>query len=340
MIGMARWVVCLAAMVAMAVDSKTLFERAVKELYAGNYSAAEKDFQQVLSVSPRHMGALQNLGLVYSRTNRLDKAIEEYRFALTVQPSDPGVLQNLALAYLKKEDYSNAVPVLQQLIDVNPNATVVRDPELLYTEMRGYLKQNPTADGGTVAGDFLNRVPPASAAFVLCKIYFESGRFEEAADQCRKTLADDRSFPGAHRELGKALVSLHSSDAVTELRTAVVQDPNDSVAAYYLGVALLQDGKPEEAAPHLEESLRMDPNFWGSYYYLGNVKLQSGQPEAAIPLLRKAVELNADAAVAFYELGRALMAAGQTEEAERAMQRVKQLRAIDLEHDVQALRKK
>src|SRR6266513_1461311 len=32
-------------------------------------------FQQVLKISPEHLGALQNPGLVYSRTNRIDEAI-------------------------------------------------------------------------------------------------------------------------------------------------------------------------------------------------------------------------------------------------------------------------
>jgi tetratricopeptide (TPR) repeat protein len=325
--------------IAVAQAQSTVFERAVMALNEGDYKSAEAGFREVLAGSPQHIGAMQDLGLVYSRTNRLDQAVALYLQALTVRPSDAGLLRNLGLAYLKKDSYKEALPVFQKLVDANPQDAIARDPGLLYLLTIGYLKQNPTTEGRTAVGTLLNSVPPAPASFVLCKIYFETGRFDEAADQCRKTLAADSGFPGAHRELGKALVSLHSAGAEKELDVAVAEDANDGVAAYYLGVAMLQDSKVEEASSQLEKAIRLDPGFWGSYYYLGKVKLQTQRWEQAVPLLRKAVALNAGAAVAFYELGRALNATGQTAEAELAMQRVRELRAEELQQDTKALRK-
>ena len=61
------------------------FEQAVKALSSGDYGAAEEGFQKVLATSPEHLGALQNLGLVYSRTERLDQAIAVYRRGLAAQ---------------------------------------------------------------------------------------------------------------------------------------------------------------------------------------------------------------------------------------------------------------
>ena len=56
------WLVVAAVVTAAADRQSQFFERAVKELNAGNYAAAEKDLQQVLDASPNHPGALQNLG--------------------------------------------------------------------------------------------------------------------------------------------------------------------------------------------------------------------------------------------------------------------------------------
>jgi len=68
--------------------------------------------------------------------------------------------------------------------------------------------------------------------------------------------------------------------------------------------------------------------------------LQTHHAAEALPLLRQAVALNANAAEAYYEFGRALLATGQNAEAGQAMQRVKQLRELDIARDVEMLRRK
>src|SRR5438067_1201568 len=95
-----RGIACLvltAILVNAAETPAAIFERAVRALNAGDYATAESGFQQVLKSSPEHLGVLQNLGLVYSRTNRLDEAIATYRRALAVNPLHRGALLNLGL---------------------------------------------------------------------------------------------------------------------------------------------------------------------------------------------------------------------------------------------------
>jgi tetratricopeptide (TPR) repeat protein len=263
-----------------------------------------------------------------------------YRRALELRPGDPALLLDLGVAYLRQESFTSALPVFQKLADSPASSSAARDPGLLYLLAAGYLKQVPTAEGERAVDRLLHGLSPATASFVRCRLEFETGRFEEAAAECRKVLATDRAFPGSHRELGKALTGQHSPEAEKELVEAIRQDPNDAGAVYYLGVALLQDGKAEEAARHLARAVELDPAFWGSYFYLGKARLQLKQVEQSIPLLRKAAELNPSASVVFYELGRALIATGKAEEAERVMERVRELRAQELERDTQALRKK
>jgi len=337
---MMRWFAALFSAVAIliAAGGDALFERAVAELRAADYPAAERDLLQVLASSPKHPGALQNLGLVYSKTGRVDQAIDCYRQALQSRPTDSKLLLDLGLAYLKRGTYTDALPTFQKLLDADVAAA--RDPGLLYVLIVGYLKANPGPEGKQAVGKLLNSIPPAPASAVLCRIHFESGRYDDAEQQCRRTLAADPQFPGAHRELGKVLDSLHRPEAESELAIAAAQDPSDAQAAYYYGVALLQDGKLAPAAGQLERSRKLDPAFWGSYFYLGKIKLQTEQPSEAVGLLRKAAELNPAGSVVFYELGRALLATGQNEAGERAMQHVRELRAAELARDAEALHRK
>ena len=358
--------IVLCAGIAIAADPVAqMFGDAAAALSAGDYATAEKGFLLVLKYSPNHVGALGNLGVVYSRTERLDRAIAVYRRALRLSPSDPGLLLNLGLAYMKQESYAAALPVFRTLVTVSPRgrqarqllatselytggaAAAVRSFEtlraedpgdigLLYLLGVGYLKQNQAEKARQVLDEFLSAAPPIQASLVLCKAYYESTRFEEAAGQCRQALKADPHFAGAHRELGKVLVSQRSPDAVKELAIAIEQDANDSEALYFLGGALLQDDRIAEATPYLERARRLNPGFWGNYYYLGRANLQSNHAAEAVTLLEKAAELNSSESAVFYQLGRALKATGKTQQANRAMARVRELKTLELKNNVAA----
>ncbi len=319
--GFIRVPLCLSAALfvfLLSASTVDVFRQAVKDLETGNYSAAEKGFREVLQAFPHHPGAMLNLGVVYSRMERYNDAIAMYRDVLKVNPTEKSALANLGVALVKKESFSEAVPVFRKLREVNPDSAVLRDPDLMYR-----LASHQQAD------DLLRG---ETRIQVLCKLDFDRGRFDEAASECRAA--------GSHRDLGKALVSLHSPEAAAELRIAIVQNPQDAEAQYYLGVALLQDGQTTAAVPFLERAMELNNTFWGTYFYLGRARLDQGHAAEAVPLLRRATELNPRAAPVYYELGRALSASGKAGEAKQAMQKVRELRAAELEADAQALRKR
>jgi tetratricopeptide (TPR) repeat protein len=359
----------LVAGIAPAAESTQLiFDKAAAALSGGDYAAAESGFQRVLQVSPDHIGALGNLGVIYARTERLDQAIAVYQRALKVRPGDNALLLNLGLAYLREDSYGLALPIFRRLAQADARhrqarellatcelytghvASAVQSLEklraedsrnagLLYLLGVGYLKMNRPADARQALDAFLASTPPAQTAMVLCKAYYESALFDEAVEQCRKALEIDPVFPGAHRELGKALVSQRSDVASKELELAVRQNANDAEALYFLGGILLQENRVAEAVSHLERARQLNPGFWGNYFYLAKAKFQSKSAAEALPLLEKAAELNPDESAVLYLLGRVLTALGKTGQASQAMQRVRELKALELSKDAEVVRK-
>src|SRR5437016_9543477 len=103
-------------------DSSTekIFESASAALRKGDYAAAEVGFRKVLQAEPRNIGAMSNLGVVYSRTLRYARAIEIYKRALRLSPREQGVLLNLGLVYLKQDDYGRATPYFERLHRMDP----------------------------------------------------------------------------------------------------------------------------------------------------------------------------------------------------------------------------
>src|SRR6476646_2267203 len=117
----------LAAAASVAADSlQTTFEHAVQALSIQDYASAERGFQAVLKAQPGNLGALGNLGVVYSRTHQFTKAIDTYRLALRAAPNELGLLLNLGLVYIKQEQYAKALPLFSKVTSLDPRNSQAR----------------------------------------------------------------------------------------------------------------------------------------------------------------------------------------------------------------------
>jgi tetratricopeptide (TPR) repeat protein len=363
------WLLCVSGLLCAADALLPVFQKAVAALSAGDYAAAEAGFQQVLKAAPNHVGALGNLGVVYSRTSRPGQAIAAYQRALRIVPRDQALMLNLGLIYVKQESYTDALPLFEKLVAANRSNLQARellvtcqlntgrvaaaiqglealrkeDPNtafVLYMAGIAYLKNKEPEKARAALDELVATSPPAQSNFMMGRVYYESARFEEAAACYRAVLEADDNYAGAHRELGKVLVSQRDPAAEKEFAAALEQDPNDSEALYFLGGFLLQADRLQEALPRLERARELNPGFWGNYYYLGKIKFQTGSPAAAVPLLQQAAELNPGETAVYYQLGRALKACGREAEARRMMERVREIQSRESDKTIEAAQKK
>lgn len=343
-------------------SQQTAFEQAVKALGSGDYAAAEAGFRVVLKSAPKNIGALGNLGVVYSRTGQTDKAITVYRKALAIQPNEPQLLLNLGLAYLKAELEAEALPVFRRLVGLRPADTRAQellataeiaagDPDkgvtmlehlrqsdgrnsaLLYLLGTGYLKTGRREQARQAFDELFSSTPASVASLAMCRAYYRSGLLEDAERECRSAQQADPSLDGVERELGKVLVSRRDASAADWLRKAVQRSPRDAEALYFLGAVLVSSNRTNEAIPILEQARVLNPSFWGSYFYLGRARLQQGAGAEAITLLQRAAELNPSESSVYYQLGRAYTRTGQEDRAKQAMARVRELKAEELKSD-------
>ena len=341
---------------------QAVFEKAASALATRDYVGAERGFQAVLKAQPDNVGAQGNLGVVYSRTHRYVQAIDIYQRALRIAPGDMALETNLGLAYIKQEQYSAALPIFEKLAGDTHNLqarelvatcrlalgqlesalTVLEplrasDPKntgVLYMLGVTFVKLKRADEARQAFAQMMEAVSPAQANFLMGKASYETGRFEEAADFLRRTLQADPGLDGAHRELGKTLVSLRDNDgAERELRQA---EPDDAEALYFLGGLLTQAGRVE-AIPILTKALEISPDAWGPLYYLGRIHLAEGQVKQALVFLERAAKLKPDEPAIEYQLGRALQKAGREAEARAAFGRVKQLKASSLKSEIDVL---
>jgi tetratricopeptide (TPR) repeat protein len=358
-----KFAVCLclcASLLCAAESAKEIFEGAVKALAAGDTEAAERGFQAVLRQEPRNIAALSNLGVIYSRTSRADRAIDAYQRALQASPDDKAILVNLGLVYLRQEDHAKALPLFSRVVAIDPQhmqarqlqavcraylgqlepaihelevlrTAAPRDDGILFLLGFAYLKDHDAEKAKAIFEAMLAAAGPVRTQFLIGKANYEATMFPQAEESFLDVLRLDPQFPGVHLELGKVYICLRrTDDAMRELQLAVKEDPGD--ANYFLGGLLVQEGRFAEGIPYLEKAKMAKPDSWAAYFYLGKAKLQLEKPAEAAVLLQRSIELNpTDEVSAYYQLGKALKACGRDEEARRALAHVRDLRAAATE---------
>jgi tetratricopeptide (TPR) repeat protein len=69
--------------------------RATVNYQLGNYQRSLADIRRVLTLEPRHFGALSGRGLCYLALDRPEKALRAFQASLEIHPYQPGVKANV-----------------------------------------------------------------------------------------------------------------------------------------------------------------------------------------------------------------------------------------------------
>ena len=137
---------------------------------------------------------------------------------------------------------------------------------------------------------------------------------------------------GGRRALGLAAVVLLAGairsrvrvrdwrDDVTLWTAALRVFPEGSARIHSeLGRVLAEDGRTDEALPHLEAALALEPTRPEAHSHLGFALLKAGRVSEALPHFRRALELSPENPLVRHNLAMALLAAGEREEAIREL---------------------
>ena len=124
----------------------------------------------------------------------------------------------------------------------------------------------------------------------IAKELLERGWLDDAAsyllDRKSDLLPDGKIYPELLMAIGtKVLSNKETERGISLLELAAETAPDLSAAHNNLAVAYLQDGRADDAAPHLETALSLDPNFLDARLNLARYHLGIKDPESAQTLL-------------------------------------------------------
>ena len=207
--------------------AQVAFDGAAQALSNGDYGAAEQGFEAVLKFQLNNVAAIANLGVVYSRMNRVDKAITEYQHALRLSPNDAPILLNLGIVYLKEEMHARALPYFErvlaidlgnrqarQLRDLSPSihgsgvsgsgrseganarASFLATQQLLSLLGFAYLKNGDSQMAQTTFHQMFNAASPLQVQFLVGKASDDAALFSQSEESFLQVL---RLTPGFQR---------------------------------------------------------------------------------------------------------------------------------------------
>ncbi len=187
----------------------------------------------------------------------------------------------------------------------------IRDLLLAYARYKKWLEaEESKALHGKLAASYTQRYQQQQQTQWLLERLYHQLMLEDDADleaikdpQLLLTIAVDLEAEKQYTKMSQVL-----------LRLIDIQ-PDDENAWFGLGVALGQQGKPDEAVVAFRKQLEVKPDHQSAWYNLGTVLVQQGKPDEAVAVFRKLLEVKPDHECAWYNLGIVLGRQGKPDEA-------------------------
>ncbi|MFP5264713.1 MAG: tetratricopeptide repeat protein [Blastocatellia bacterium] len=231
-------------------EARQAYANAMRSLKAGEGDKAVRELEHAVAIYPNYFRALNDLGVLYMKSEQLDMAARAFERAIKIGPRVYYPRLNLAVINTRRAKYQEAVTQLEQLHKDNPTLPEVR----------------------VALGDALMAM----------------NRLDEAETHLRAALADaklDRGATGdAHYKLGMLLNRKQRyAEAIRELTQAEEALPYSARTHLQLGGALLQVGKLDEAERELLLAYRLDgKQMGGAQLMLGQIYFMEKKYDVAL----------------------------------------------------------
>lgn len=297
----------------MAFEKAKVIKAAEKFLSQGNFSAAIKEYRQIIKHDADDLTTLNMLGDLLARAGEKEeaascflriaehyreqeftlKAIAMYRKIEKLKPRDPATAQELADlysvqgliadaraqylvvadAYTRAGDSRQTLKVLHKIADLDPHNTDIR---LKLAE--GYLKERMQAEAVRAYTEAANRL-------------LENSQFEESLAAYSKALElrphDRVALKGllsAHAKLGTA------EDAAELLEKVVADTPDDSELIGMLAKAYIEAEDAAGAERATAMLMTEDASNYRRYIEVAQLYLKLGQEDEAARILGSIIE--------------------------------------------------
>ncbi|MDH5546326.1 MAG: tetratricopeptide repeat protein [Gammaproteobacteria bacterium] len=276
-------------------------------VFLNRIEEAETTFKKLVSIEPRHIIGHMNLGNIYERSNRPDDAMRHFKIIIDIN-ADPNITLEAKIRYgiingreyLRRQDWSNAVKIFQEVVNLDPKRTEAFFNIALANLNLGNVLQ---AEKGFNA---VLKVTPDdfSARLNLGNLYLDIKRFSEAKEQFQYII--DRDKGRYAQEASVRMNFIHTSVADEALQAGKVEESlreykkaldyysGNVRASFNRGLIYIKQSKYEEARIEFESVIRHDPQNLRGRANLANVYEQLGDLSKAAEQYEIIIQIDKD----------------------------------------------
>ncbi len=277
------------ALPATLVDDE--FQRGMSALRAGDIVNAENLFKTALRIEPRHVAALNLLGIVMTQRGRFAEAETYLRRALDVSANSDATLTNYGLVLKALKRPAEALERFSQALKVNPAAAETWN-------VRGAILNDLQRPKDAIADfDQAVRLNPryAEAFFNRAMTLISIGRYDDALSSFDAAVAISPDVTQVRLVRAKLLADLgRHAEALEGIDALLAVAPNHAEA--WLGRSNILFGlkRYEEAMDGCDRALALKPDLVEAWHARGNVFHQLKRYDEALGAYDKALALKPD----------------------------------------------
>ena len=300
------------ACVPIFAQDVTRLERIATLIRENKTAEAERQLTTLLRATPNEPVALNLLGTIRAKQNRLNEAETLFVRAVVNDPRYSGARMNLAYLYLEKREPAKAVVQLNEVVTLEPNNT---DAKVFLGD--AYLANGNPDDAERQYLDALDgRLDNAGALLGLAQISRAKGEVKEATLMLTRvaTLIENSNSPELLYKFASLALQAGMFDAAkAALENALKLRPNEPAYLLPLGIAWLRKGDLFEAEKVFRHLLQLQPASDQAQIHLGYVLLNQKKYDEARLWLEKSARSPSPMPEVFYYLG--LVAQEQNDDA-------------------------
>jgi tetratricopeptide (TPR) repeat protein len=229
------------------------------------------------------------LALVLARLDDSDQAELVLRSLIADDTTDSEARRLLASTLAEAGRLDDAVQELEQLRYLTPD-----DPENAYLLATAYLRQGSVDKADELLSEIAATVPTPQTQILIGRTYRDADLHERARRAFRAALALDPDVRRAHYYLGTVHLLERGEtaleDAISEFESELAANPGEETTSLYLGMALVEERRFDEAIRHLETASHKPDLRADALRFLGRGLLETGRTEEAVAVSRRGLE--------------------------------------------------
>ncbi len=285
------------------LDISAVLQRAQTRVSSGEYQAALEDYEAVLNIDTRSVGALLGKADLLRRLQRRDEALRLLDEILQLDPWDHKALLCKGRLLEDQGEQDEALRCYEAILRGGPHVldALVRKGSLLTEKGEHGLAVEAFQEALRLDPENRELEDRVRSLEEFTEDPLEIARREaEAGNKDRAERFYRRALKGKRAsEARLELIEHHFADNREErclplLDDAITEDPEDHDLRLKKAKALLKVGRPEDALRDFERASEMAPELPTIWSLKGALEADLGHKKAAIDSLEKAITMNPD----------------------------------------------